>query len=222
MLGVQYTYFAVIEHSNAAVGTVLQYLGPTVIAIYLTVVHKRWPSRHELAAIVLALVGTLLLVTHGELGVLQISTEALLWGLSSALALAFYTVQPVELLKRHDSAVVVGWGMLVGGLAYMGWSQPWSVPGQWDLGTWAAVVFIVVMGTLVPFYCYLLAVKKIGPQQTSLYACAEPLAAALVSVLWLGVAFGWMDALGSLCIVLTIYILSKQPKQPEQSGSDPD
>jgi drug/metabolite transporter (DMT)-like permease len=111
--------------------------------------------------------------------------------------------------------------MLVGGLAYMGWSQPWSVPGLWDLGTWAAVVFIVVMGTLVPFYCYLLAVKKIGPQHTSLYACAEPLSAALVSVLWLGVAFGWMDVLGSACIVLTIYILSRS-KQSKQSGSDPD
>ena len=57
------------------------------------------------------------------------------------------------------------------------------------------------------------------PQHTSLYACAEPLSAALVSVLWLGVAFGWMDVLGSLCIVLTIYILSKQS---EQTGSDPD
>jgi hypothetical protein len=96
-------------------------------------------------AIVLAMLGTVLLVTHGEMGVLQISLEALLWGLSSALALAFYTVQPVALLKHHDSAVVVGWGMLVGGLAYVGWSQPWSVPGQWDIGTWAAVVFIVVM-----------------------------------------------------------------------------
>lgn len=218
MLGVQYTYFAVIEHSNAAVGTVLQYLGPTVIAVYLALVYRRRPSRRELLAIVLAMLGTLLLVTHGEIGVLQISLEGLLWGLSSALALAFYTVQPVSLLKRHDSAVVVGWGMLMGGLAYVGWSQPWSVPGQWDLGTWAAVVFIVVMGTLVPFYCYLLAVKTIGPQRTSLLACAEPLSAALVSVLWLNVAFGWLDVLGSLCIVLTIYVLARE----KQSGSDPN
>jgi hypothetical protein len=37
-------------------------------------------------------------------------------------------------------------------------------------------------------------------------------------VLWLGVAFGWMDVLGSLCIVLTIYILSRS----KQLGSDPD
>jgi drug/metabolite transporter (DMT)-like permease len=168
-------------------------------------------------AIVLAMLGTVLLVTHGETGVLQISLEALLWGLSSALALAFYTVQPVALLKRHDSAVVVGWGMLIGGLAFVGWSQPWHVVGTWDSGTYGAVLFIVVLGTLVPFYCYLLAVKTIGPQRSSLLACAEPLSAALVSVWWLNVAFGWLDVVGSLCIVLTIYLLAGE----KQWGSDP-
>jgi drug/metabolite transporter (DMT)-like permease len=218
MLGVQYTYFAVIEHSNAAIGTVLQYLGPTVIAVYLAVVYRRRPARRELVAIVLAMLGTLLLVTHGEWGVLQISLEGLLWGLSSAVALAFYTVQPVALLKRHDSAVVVGWGMLIGGLTFMGWSQPWHISGIWDSGTYLAVLFIVVLGTLVPFYCYLLAVKTIGPQRTSLLACAEPLSAALVSVVWLNVEFGWLDVLGSLCIVLTIYLLARS----KQSGSDPN
>jgi drug/metabolite transporter (DMT)-like permease len=218
MLGVQYTYFAVIEHSNAAIGTVLQYLGPTVIAVYLAVVYRRRPARRELVAIVLAMLGTLLLVTHGEWGVLLISLEGLLWGLSSAVALAFYTVQPVALLKRHDSAVVVGWGMLIGGLTFMGWSQPWHISGIWDSGTYLAVLFIVVLGTLVPFYCYLLAVKTIGPQRTSLLACAEPLSAALVSVVWLNVEFGWLDVLGSLCIVLTIYLLARS----KQSGSDPN
>jgi drug/metabolite transporter (DMT)-like permease len=221
MLGVQYTYFAVIEHSNAAVGTVLQYLGPTVIAVYLAAVHRRRPSHRELVAIGLAMLGTLLLVTHGEIGVLQISPEALLWGLSSALALAFYTLQPVALLKRQDSAVVVGWGMLIGGLAFAGWSQPWHIAGSWDRGTYLAVLFIVVLGTLVPFYCYLLAVKTIGPQRTSLFACAEPLSAALVSVFWLDVAFGWLDVLGSLCIVLTIYVLARS-EQLKQLGSDPN
>ena len=130
-----------------------------MIAVYLAAVHRRRPSRREVVSIVLAMLGTVLLVTHGEMGVLQISLEALLWGLSSALALAFYTVQPVALLKRHDSAVVVGWGMLIGGLAFVGWSQPWHMFGTWDSGTYGAVLFIVVLGTLVPFYCYLLAVK---------------------------------------------------------------
>jgi drug/metabolite transporter (DMT)-like permease len=103
-------------------------------------------------------------------------------------------------------------------LAFVGWSQPWHMSGRWDSGTYAAVLFIVVLGTLVPFYCYLLAVKTIGPQRTSLLACAEPLSAALVSVWWLNVAFGWLDVVGSLCIVLTIYLLAGE----KQSGSDPN
>jgi len=118
-------------------------------------------------------------------------------------------LQPVALLKQYDSALVVGWGMVTGGLVYVGISQPWHIPGEWDVATWLATLFIVVLGTLVPFYCYLLAVKQIGPQRTSLYACAEPLSAALVAVLWLNVPFGWLDVLGSLCIVLTLYVLAR-------------
>jgi drug/metabolite transporter (DMT)-like permease len=44
------------------------------------------------------------------------------------------------------------------------------------------------------------------------------LSAALVSVVWLNVEFGWLDVLGSLCIVLTIYLLARS----KQSGSDPN
>lgn len=216
MLGVQYTYFAVIEASNAATGTVLQYLGPTVIVAYLAVRQRRWPQRLELLALALALVGTFLLVTHGDLGVLHISPRGLFWGLSSACALAFYTVQPVRLLKQHPATLVVGWGMLVGGLASMVWSQPWLVRGVWDVGTWLAVLFVVVFGTLVAFHAYLLAVQQIGPQRTSLLACAEPLSAALVAVLWLHVPFGWMDVLGSVCIVLTIFVLASPTMSPDR------
>lgn len=209
MLGVQYTYFAVIEASNAATGTVLQYLGPTVIVIYMALRQRRWPARVELLALVLAMVGTVLLVTHGDVGVLHISPRALAWGLASACALAFYTVQPVRLLQQHPTTLVVGWGMLIGGLASMLWSQPWQVPGVWDLATLGAVLFVVVLGTLVAFLAYLLAVQQIGPQRTSLLACAEPLSAALVAVAWLHVPFGWMDVLGSACIVFTLFVLTR-------------
>ncbi len=36
MLGVQYTYFAAIEYGNAAVATVLQYLGPAIITCFFS------------------------------------------------------------------------------------------------------------------------------------------------------------------------------------------
>jgi drug/metabolite transporter (DMT)-like permease len=208
MLAVQYTYFAAIRHSNAATGTVLQYLGPVFIALYFSVVRKRLPSRLESLAIFFAFLGTFLLVTHGEPGSMKISGLALFWGLGSAIALAFYTIHPVRLLRENDAANVVGWSMVVGGLGLGLFSRPWNIPGIWDLQTVSGAGFIIVFGTLLSFYAYLAAVKYIGPQKTSLLACAEPLAATLVGVLWLNIPFALMDWIGSLCILATLFILA--------------
>ena len=43
MLGVQYTYFGTIIHSNAATATILQYLMPIVIVFYLLFTTHRLP-----------------------------------------------------------------------------------------------------------------------------------------------------------------------------------
>ena len=69
-------------------------------------------------AIAFAVLGTFILVTHGDMGRLNISSTALFFGIASAFALAIYTVQPVKLLNKYNSAVIIGWGMLIGGLAF--------------------------------------------------------------------------------------------------------
>lgn len=210
MLAVQYTYFAAIKYSNAATGTVLQYLGPVFIALYFSILRKQLPSRLEAAAIFFAFLGTLLLVTHGDLSSMKISGLALFWGVSSAIALAFYTIHPVRLLRDNDAANVVGWSMVIGGLGLSLFSKPWHVSGIWDMQTISAAGFIIVFGTLLSFYAYLAAVKRIGPQKTSLLACAEPLSATIVAVSWLKIPFMPMDWIGSLCILATLFILSRK------------
>lgn len=216
MLAIQYTYFAAIQSSNAATGTVLQYVGPVLIALYFACLRRRWPTRAEASAVALAFLGTVLLVTHGDWTELQISPAALFWGLASAVALAFYSIQPERLLQENEATLLVGWGMLIGGLGFCGVSQPWHVPGVWDVSTLLGVMFIVLFGTLFAFYGYLAAVQKIGPETTSLLACAEPLSATVVAVLWLNVPFALLDWLGSACIVATIFLLSRSVQDEER------
>lgn len=208
MLAVQYTYFAAIQTSNAATATVLQYLGPVMIAIYYAGVERRLPVFYELLALGFAVAGTFLMVTHGSFETLSISWEALFWGLASAAALASYSVQPVNLLKRFKSAVVTGWGMMIGGLCLMFVYPPWKFKGVWDVETFAFTSFIIVFGSLIAFYAYMSAVKRLGAQKTSLLACAEPLSAAVVAVLWLKVDFGIYDWIGTALILTTILLLT--------------
>ncbi|MVZ63248.1 EamA family transporter [Sphingobacterium humi] len=210
MVGVQYTYFAAIKHSNAATATVLQFAGPIFIAIYLAIKYKRLPKKLELLAIILAVLGTFLLVTHGKVGTLSISGIALFFGIASAITLAIYTLQPKRLLAKYNSALVVGWGMFVGGIAFSFVKAPWQVEGSWDLSTYFCVAFIIVLGTLIAFYSYLNAVKIIGGQKTSLLASAEPLVAVILSVIWLKIPFTMVDWIGSLCIISTVFLLTKK------------
>ena len=213
MLAVQYTYFAAIKHSNAATATVLQYAGPVVIAIYLAFKNKKIPLMIEFLAIILAVVGTFLLVTHGNIDSLSISGTALFFGLASAVALAIYTLQPVKLLSKYKSSVVIGWGMLCGGFVFGFVKSPFSVEGTWDFQTYWYTAFIVIFGTLIAFYAYLTAVQIIGGQKTSLLASMEPLSATVLAVLWLNVSFSAIDWIGSLLIISTVFLLSKKPKK---------
>ena len=218
MILVQYTYFAAIKHSNAATATVIQYAGPVIIAVYLAMKSRRWPSATEFIAIFLAVAGTFLLVTHGSFSSLSISGLALFWGILSAFALAFYTIQPVRLLQKYSSPVVIGLSMLIGGFFFSFFHAPWDVRGEWDASTFISIGFIILFATLIAFYAYLTAVKSIGGQKTSLLASAEPLSAAIISVVWLNVTFTAMDWLGSFFIISTIFLLTKQDSKKNKSS----
>ena len=213
MLAVQYTYFAAIQHSNAATATVLQYAGPVIIALYLAFKNRKIPALLEILAVILAVVGTFLLVTHGDISSLSISGAALFFGLASAVALAVYTLQPVKLLSKYKSSLVIGWGMLCAGIVFSFVKAPWDIQGVWDMHTFGYTAFIVIFGTLIAFYFYLSAVQIIGGQKTSLLASIEPLSATILAVLWLNVSYSVIDWLGSLFIISTLFLLSIKRKK---------
>lgn len=212
MVGVQYTYFAAIKYGNAATATILQYLSPVLITCYLAIHTKKIPSLQEIIAVILAMLGTFFIITKGNIHSITISKLALFWGISSAFAAAFYTLQPRSLLAKWVSTIIVGWGMLIGGIAFSFIHQPWNFAGQWSITSIFAVIFVVLFGTLIAFYCYLESLKYIQPTEASVLSSVEPLSAAFLSVLWLHVPLGMLQWLGTACIIFTVVILSHAKK----------
>ena len=209
MLGVQYTYFAAIKAGNAATATILQYLMPIVIVLWTVLRYRRRPQLRELFCTALAILGTLLLVTHGSLSSLAISPSALFWGILSAFAAAFYTVQPKYLLSHWRSPLVIGWGMLLGGLAFLPVCPPWNFTGIWDKDACIVFLYIIIFGTIIAFWAYLESIKYIQPTETSTLASIEPLSAIILSALLLNVPFGPVEILGAVCIMSTVFILAR-------------
>lgn len=123
----QYAYFQTIEWSNAGTATVVQYIGPALIVVFVCITTHRKPLPKEIVAVVLALAGIFVIATHGNPGTLVLSRRALIMGLLSAFAVVVYTVQPVELLKQYEAPMIPWHGecSLAGTVLRLAF-QPWN------------------------------------------------------------------------------------------------
>ena len=145
---------------------------------------------------------------HGNITSLQISFKALIWGMLSALSVVFYTVQPEKLLEKYGPPTVVAWGMIIGGIAITFVTKPWNIDVIFDFTTFFVLILIILFGTITAFILYLTGVNIIGPTKASIIACIEPVAATICAILFLGVNFGFLDLLGFICIISTIFIVA--------------
>lgn len=213
MLAVQFTFMSSISHGNAAVATLLQYLGPIFMIIYLVMTKVTTFGRKEAIAVILALLGSFLLLTNGNIENLQVPKAAIIWGLLSAVALAFYTIYPVDLLARWGSLNVVGWAMFIGGIALSFMHPPWAVDlSSWTLETHLFFWFAVIFGTMLAFWFYIDSLNYLFPHETGLLGTIEPLMALVTSVVWLHIGFGVWQFVGVVCIIMMVVVLSVMKK----------
>ena len=154
------------------------------------------------------MIGTFFIITKGNIHSISISKLTLFWGILTAFAAAFYTVQPRHLLSKFSSIIVVGWSMLIGGIAFSFVHKPWDFVGEVSISSILAVIFVILFGTLIGFYCYLESLKSIQPTEACVLSAVEPLSAAFLSVFWLHVPFGITEFIVTACIITTIVILS--------------
>ncbi|MDA3132454.1 EamA family transporter [Atlantibacter subterranea] len=205
---VQFTFLVAIEKSNAATATILQFLSPTIIVMWFAAILKKRPSRYVIMAVATSLIGTFLLVTHGNPTSLSISGSALFWGIASAFAAAFYTTYPSKLIGQYGTLPIVGWSMLIGGAALLPFYSGQHSGVTINSHVLMAFFYLVVVGTALTFSIYLKGAQMIGGPKASILSCAEPLSSALLSLALLGISFTLPDWLGTLLILSSVALIS--------------
>ena len=204
----QYTYFRAIAISGVGVATVLQYVAPTLIIIYLFLRYFKKPSIPELFCIVLAMVGTVCIVMQEGLDISSFNGEAMFWGLVSAASICVYTLQPIELLKKYGTTSIVGFAMFICGILSVAVFQQIESEAIWDGMTWLGLFTIIILGTVVSFNAYIEGVRRIGAVQGSILSSLEPISAALFGWALLGNEFTLVGIFGMICIIATVFIIA--------------
>jgi drug/metabolite transporter (DMT)-like permease len=211
LAGVQFTYFAAIEFSNAATATCLQYVSMPMIALYDIIIMRAPMTHKKLLALIIAFIGTFLLILGGANGVfaLQITIPGILIGLLSAAAEAYYLIASKRFVADNGAWSTTTWGFLIGGVALLFVAPPWNVhiPAQ-PLPFLLLIAFIIIFGTLIAFGLTFSGVAYITATETSIAIAVEPITTTLAGFFLLHVALTIQQYIGAACILTAVILLS--------------
>ena len=219
MTMVQYTFMAAIGYGNAAIATVLQCTGPIYIILYAVIKKYRPWTKAEAFIIGAMIIGVILIATNGNLVNLAVSPAALMFGLASGVALAYYTLHAPVLLQLIHPLQLVGGSMLTGGII-MNFIHPiWVFDFSFD---WTAMQIIILalsilLGTTLAFYLYITSMKYISSTEAGILGLLEPVSAVLTSVILLNVGLGMYQVAGIILILAVGVFISTRKAETAQN-----
>ena len=226
----QITYIVAIGYTNAGTATVLQSTSIVMIMVVACIGEKRLPRALELAGLILAFSGTLLIATQGDFGSLNLPLAGLIWGLASAVGAACYSLLPRPLYPKWGSFTVIGLGMAIGAIASTAvWALAFAFPQidllanggnaigtallpELDAAAIGALIAIAVVGTFGAYFLYLNGIAMVGAVLGSQLGAIEPVSATVCAAVFMGTAFSWADWIGLVLMVATIVIVAASSK----------
>ncbi|HVW89991.1 MAG TPA: EamA family transporter [Gaiellaceae bacterium] len=211
---VQFFYFLAIHRLAIGIALLVEYLAPLLVALWARFVQHAHVRRRIWVALALALTGLGLIVDLFGGGT-TLSTAGLLFALGGAFAYALYVLLAEHVIGGRDPVSLLAWGFLFASVFWAVVVPWWSFPGHRlvadaDLGghlaghhlpVWLLAVWMVLLGTIVPFFLLVSALRHVSATTAGIVAMLEPVVGALVGWLWLSETLGGVQ-LGGAAVVL--------------------
>lgn len=204
----QLAYLSAIQETNAGTATVLQYVCPVGILAFTCIKDKVAPTIAEIISMILAIGGTFLIATHGQLDQLSMTPVGLFWGLFSALTYALYIILPIKLIQKWGSILVIGVGMTISGFVAVPFTGIIGARILMSFDIFLAFAGIILIGTVFAYTAFLKGASMVGPVKSSLLASIEPISAVFFAFMIMGDIFYPVDFLGMTMILLAVTIIS--------------
>lgn len=207
LMGNLYTFYLSIQNGNAASATILQYLSPLFIVLGSLIFKHQKPLKTDIISFVIALVGVFLAITRGSISTLAIPVSALIWGILSGLTAAGYVVLPKPIQEEHSEVVVLGWGMLISGVLFNLHHPLWIGSPKITTQLVVSLGSVILIGTIFAFLSLLHSLKFAPSSVVSIVDAVQPVVTFILSIICFHLKITIAEVIGSILIVIAIYIL---------------
>jgi drug/metabolite transporter (DMT)-like permease len=215
---VQWFYFLAIHRLAIGIALLIQYLAPLLVALWARYAFNEPVRRRIWLALALSLVGLALIVDLREGGV--VSTAGVVFSLAAALAYAAYVLLAEHAVGERDAVSLLAWGF---GFAAVFWAviAPWwtfptdrvtvdvSLLGNLDgheLPVWALMTWMILLGTILPFFLLVSALRHLPATRVGIIAMLEPVVAVIVAWVWLDESLAAVQLAGAGVVLAAIVL----------------
>lgn len=173
----------------------------------------------QIAGILLATFGVLVVVSGGDLGALGMDQTGMpgnLYILASAPNWAIFSVLSRRGLRQHPPArmmfYVMGFGWLISSVMFFSGPGLAEV-GQLSLSGWGGIAFLGIVCSGLAYVFWYDGLQAIPASQIGAYLYLEPLVAVLVAGIILGEPVLLASLLGGAGILMGVYLVERSGKQ---------
>ena len=213
---VQITYFYAISKIQVAAAIFLQYLSPVMVAFFSICFWRERLTVAKVLSLVLSIAGCYLIAGGYNLELLKMNRAGILSGLCSALCFATYTLSAERGMHRYSPWTVLFYSFVFAALSMNIFYQPFRYPwAGYTSIQWVWLIYISVMGTLIPFGLFFVGVNHIRSTRATITATLEPISAGFIAYLFLGEALAPPQILGGILVVGAIVLLQLWREQDE-------
>jgi drug/metabolite transporter (DMT)-like permease len=214
----QLSYFYAISRINVAAAILLQYLAPGLVAIYSMCFWHERVTAIKLLSLAMAIGGCYLVVGGYDLDLLKINRVGIMWGLTSAVAFGSYTLLGERGMHRYPPWTVIFYAFVFASLTLNVIHTPFhGFTADYSMSQWLILLYVVIIGTILPFGLYFMGVNYIRSTKTIITATLEPISAAVMAFFLLGEVFEGLQIIGGISVIAAIVLLQLQREHDDLS-----
>ncbi len=216
---VQWFYFLAIHRLEIGVALLLEYLAPLLVALWARFAYHEPVRRRIWVALALALAGLALIVNLFGGGA-SLSTTGVTFALGGAFAYALYVLLAEHVVGGRDPVSLLAWGFLFTSVFWAVLVPWWSFPSHAltdstslhghlhavALPVWVLALWMIVLGTIIPFFLLVSALRHLSATRVGIVAMLEPVAGALVAWAWLAEGLGGVQLAGAAVVLAAILL----------------
>ena len=214
----QFFYLFAISKIKVAAAILLHYTGPVFVTLY-SVVFAGYKLR---PATVIAILGTLtgcfLLVGAYNLDLLAMNKAGIIGGILAAVAFATYSLLGEYGMRKYNPWTVLFYALLFAALIWNILHFPLEAFfHSYSPAVWWWILFIGVLGTILPFGFYYEGINLIRSTPASITATLEPITAGILSFIFLKETMGPLQIFGGVLVIASIVVLQHRQDADENA-----